>query len=389
MQGEERLIIKNFACIKNIDIELKRFTVFIGEQASGKSITCKAYFFLKHVFFGHVLETICYNSDVDISQVLNSTREEFEKFFPAYMWRNDTFTLEWRKQDIWLKIEHRKNASTIRISCSPLLTELYGKIHKRVNIESAKQRKEGIPIRVQRLELLLSTLVDYTKQLGFETVAYIPAGRSFFSTIQRTVFTLLAENKGIDPFLREFGKFYEQICDMVRFDEIDYAQARGRKIESVLKGKYKFEGKEHWLVCGNKTIRVADTSSGQQEALPLLLGLHSLASHRKQSSVVIEEPEAHLYPLAQQTIISLVYDLLGHEEKANRKCLLTTHSPYILACINNEIMKDDYKRRNDVAAYHLHDGVATDIFNKDTGLIYAKEFDEISFTIANDSSQEE
>ncbi len=37
----ERLIVKNFGAIKNIELELKKLTVFIGETGAGKSTIAK------------------------------------------------------------------------------------------------------------------------------------------------------------------------------------------------------------------------------------------------------------------------------------------------------------------------------------------------------------
>ncbi len=45
----ERLIIRNFAGIDEIDIELGRINIFIGAQASGKSICVKCLYFSKAV----------------------------------------------------------------------------------------------------------------------------------------------------------------------------------------------------------------------------------------------------------------------------------------------------------------------------------------------------
>jgi len=42
----QRLIIKNFGSIKDLDMEIKDFMVFIGPQASGKSTIAKAVYFL-------------------------------------------------------------------------------------------------------------------------------------------------------------------------------------------------------------------------------------------------------------------------------------------------------------------------------------------------------
>ena len=37
----EKIIVKDFGPIKDLDIEIKRFTVFIGTQGSGKSTISK------------------------------------------------------------------------------------------------------------------------------------------------------------------------------------------------------------------------------------------------------------------------------------------------------------------------------------------------------------
>ena len=44
----ERIIIKKFSCIDNLNAEFKQINIFIGPQASGKSITVKLLFFFKN-----------------------------------------------------------------------------------------------------------------------------------------------------------------------------------------------------------------------------------------------------------------------------------------------------------------------------------------------------
>jgi len=39
--AQEKLIVKNFGPIKEAELELGKVTVFIGEQASGKSVLAK------------------------------------------------------------------------------------------------------------------------------------------------------------------------------------------------------------------------------------------------------------------------------------------------------------------------------------------------------------
>jgi predicted ATPase len=54
---KERLTIKNFGKLKNIVIDFNRINIFIGEQATGKSLIAKVLFFCKS-FFEYYIEAI-------------------------------------------------------------------------------------------------------------------------------------------------------------------------------------------------------------------------------------------------------------------------------------------------------------------------------------------
>lgn len=45
----ERLIVRNFGPIKDVDIEIPRLLVFIGDQASGKSTLAKLIYIFKRI----------------------------------------------------------------------------------------------------------------------------------------------------------------------------------------------------------------------------------------------------------------------------------------------------------------------------------------------------
>jgi hypothetical protein len=123
---------------------------------------------------------------------------------------------------------------------------------------------------------------------------FIPAGRSFFSLLQKNIFRFLQTSNNIDPFLREFGMLYEDI-KQTGYDIPDEARAL---IHSILKGEYLYT--ENLLrIDDGRRIALEFLSSGQQEALPLpivfvyVISLH-LKSH-KVTNIYVEEPEAHLF----------------------------------------------------------------------------------------------
>jgi hypothetical protein len=53
--------------------------------------------------------------------------------------------------------------------------------------------------------------------------------------------------------------------------------------------------------------------------------------------LVIEEPEAHLFPASQREMIELVA-LAFNVTKAEMGVFLTTHSPYVLTTVNNLLL---------------------------------------------------
>lgn len=112
-------------------------------------------------------------------------------------------------------------------------------------------------------------------------------------------------------------------------------------LKNILKGGVafkvvNFEGNEKGLATQieskNFSIDLEDASSGQQESIWILLMIVYFLKNQIKPSIIIEEPEAHLFPEAQRDLTYLI-SLLANQQ--GNQVLLTTHSPYILASLNN------------------------------------------------------
>jgi len=103
-------------------------------------------------------------------------------------------------------------------------------------------------------------------------------------------------------------------------------------IKEILKADYTSESdgekiyfdEYHW-------VKLMYGSSGQQEALWILMLVFTVILEKKKSFIVIEEPEAHLFPTAQKDIIELISLMVNSTESC---VIITTHSPYILTSTN-------------------------------------------------------
>ena len=108
--------------------------------------------------------------------------------------------------------------------------------------------------------------------------------------------------------------------------------------ERILKGKYDYQnGDETIKINENEKVGLKDASSGQQEVLRILQGIFiATGTENRTEMMIVEEPEAHLFPLAQREIINAFALFLNTIQGG--KLIITTHSPYILACINILLM---------------------------------------------------
>jgi hypothetical protein len=232
-------------------------------------------------------------------------------------------------------------------------------------------------------------------------------GRSFFAYLQSSVFSFLSSNKAIDPFLTEFGQLYESIKRYQPRLRQDAAEKDTKKIiesliEDILCGVHIQEkGKDYFLTKDGRKIGIANSSSGQQEMLPLaiILGvLPFIGFSPVGSSVFVEEPEAHLFPTAQKRIVELLATVFNISRQPVQ-FVITTHSPYILTAFNNLLqaglvasnLRDADKEQLysivpqakvlkpcDVRAYSLVAGDISNICCEDTGLIATNIIDDVS-----------
>lgn len=104
-------------------------------------------------------------------------------------------------------------------------------------------------------------------------------------------------------------------------------------MNKILKSKYKVVGEEERLYFNDQNyVKLGYASSGQQEALWIILFIFRLILIGANFLTVIEEPETHLYPEAQNEMVKLMALLANVNQN---QIIITTHSPYILSAFNN------------------------------------------------------
>ena len=419
----EKLIIRTFCGIENIEIELKDITVLIGPQATGKSICAKSLFFFKN-FISDL--RLAVDDEKTKKEFDEGIKRQFEEYFPHQSWTSQ-FLLRYElldsenKLDLFIQI--KKSAKTnLRLTYSEIFKTVFDELtkqHKRILSTKTAEDTRNFNFDPE-FEFIADQVIN--KYLGTSFLGnqlFIPAGRSFFAILQISIFSFLATNTAIDPFLKSFGSFYENVKrfegrrrinreNPKRTKRQERRWAISKKVETlvseILKGEYVLErGKDFLVSVDGRRTNLANASSGQQETLPLALILKYLQVRtlsRRSYSVYIEEPEAHIFPAAQKKIIqliSLVYN--ASKENIPFQFLITTHSPYTLTALNNLIFagqlsaKFKGKKRQEVykvvdedmlldpeniECYSLRNGQSVSIISEETNLITSDVIDEVS-----------
>ena len=392
------LIIDKFLIFDHAEIDINKFTVFIGSQASGKSIAAKLIY-LFYLLPSAVATTVKIHKKKRF--LCDGMVKTFSAIFPKYIWSNQSFTITLITEYGDFSFSHTAGkALTFKVS------EYYDKLLKNIFLyQSKSNEQDNNPWEFE----FFFNLEDYIneKTWGFvnipNEIMFAPAGRSFFATLEQNVFSFLSNNLTIDYFLKKFGAQYS-FCKNAAFDhEIDENKYITDVCLKLLRGQYCRKNQKDYirekLVDGqNIDIEIKDCSSGQQELLPLLL----VCTNHAYSYLMIEEPETHIFPAAQSAIIQYLVSLqyLGKNQRA---FLFTTHSPYVLTTLNNlayaGYLEEKIKNKKDskkikildkiyslkerisadsLSAYHFDNGKVKNIIDKETGLINAEDLDKIS-----------
>lgn len=411
----ESIEINGFLTIDHAHFEIKKINILIGAQAHGKSVIAKLVYFFKNFFsdiFVASIQKLETKRDID-----KKCLAQFEQIFPRYSWANQDFSIVYKNGDYDISIVRTKsgNKYSLKLNYCKELADFHKNLkadYKKAldEFDSKIIREEKKQPRREMIfhETIFEKIIDSSFSFLFKRPIFIPASRSFFANLQKNIFSFLASNIEIDPFIKEFGARYEQSkrfhqADFIRRD--DGNELVGKKVDKLVSeivvGEYVYADEQDWISNQGKRTNLANASSGQQESLPMLLILKIwpfMFGKGNPITFFIEEPEAHLFPTSQKQIISLIstiYNAFGHT------FFITTHSPYILTAINNLVVgqdaydkalgdaeklarlekvlpKNELIRLEDVSAYTLNKGKLETIIDLENRLIGANLLDAVS-----------
>lgn len=363
-----KILIRNFGPIKDAEIHLNNnFQILIGSQASGKSTLCKIVYFCQKIR-DYTLDFLM-NSEQFTKNHKNEYFNNYLKFMTKQFIGCFGTTKHMKSFRITYLFDEKKieiclnNDGYVRFSFNDILKmEIYSLIEEasdmflnRLNNEVASIMDNITAIGVMKRHL---TEVLFSIFKNEAEIIYIPAGRSLLATMSEQLHDISVSE--MDLTMQEFVKliratksqFGTKIPEMVQnYTKTVKGQINNSAvthayelIKKILKADYvnDSDGEKiyfdeyHW-------VKLMYGSSGQQEALWILMLTLIIILENRRAFVVIEEPEAHLFPIAQKDMISLIALMVNATDS---RVIITTHSPYILTSSNILLYSEKVENNN-------------------------------------------
>jgi predicted ATPase len=439
-----KLIVKNFGPLKDIEIEVREMVTFIGAQASGKSTLAKLLSIFEDENF-RKNEKISFEDELKKYNILSYLKEDtfieysnsnniskpttpfnlnfssgiFTKATPAHL-------IEQLKKIInnpeLIPNDNERNEkfkSFIKESLN--YCGAYDKDFKRkvLTITSLKEQKIKIenlffsndndePLAEKHIDKILSilekehvfknylllyeTFVEIFPNIFLYDSIYIPSERNFLHLIAENTLGLINNNIQIPKHLLSVGQEYEKAIQTIKELPLTIIDKNF---------KYKREGKTSYIYHNeSEKVDLLESASGLQSIIPILLLVEYSKSLKEKYNFnfVVEEPELNLYPKAQHELIKYLVKNCLFERK---NLILTTHSPFVLASINNLLLAFDKGKTNpkevnkiikkeswldpkNFIAYELKNGKAKKIMDDKLGQIKENMIDGVSDSFADE-----
>lgn len=420
-----KILIKNLGPIDFFEQDVnEKLMILIGEQASGKSTIAKTIFFCKSISDEFKQYVISQENIVPLEHqtpyigFLKVLRTKFVEYFgttkhmPPFEIRYDLDNGEYVTIKLKSGYANFIFSTKLKEECEHLMKKLL-EYYKNLNIPNDflagldfalwSSQKDSLNKMINK-EISRIFGQDYTS-------IFVPAGRSLLST-NSEFFHVSTPNK-YDVIMNDFieriralqNQYSQRLEDIIEdkkkfsSENIDFASVKKATIlvRKILKGDYindKYGEKIYYS--DDKFVKLIQASSGQQESLWIVLLIFSIILNNQKVYMVIEEPEAHLFPTAQNEILELIMLMIN---ATSSQVIITTHSPYILSAANllmyssyvegknntdEDIIDHDYRMSvDDVTAYMLTNHKAVDIMDRESNMIEAEKIDDISEVINN------
>ncbi len=317
----ERLIVKSFGPVKDLDIIFKKVTLFIGDQGTGKSCVAKLFSMFKWIEKGlsqkkyklsyfeqynRFKTKLCAYHRIE-SFINENSYIKFEGNLYVFIYENGCFSVKDKNQDIngiskIMYVPAERSIVSVAENKSKLLKELPDSSEtfsdEFVNAKKFFQNGYNLPFEGLRFEYDSLNDTSWIHGAGYK-VRLTNASSGIQSSLPMCIVSEYLSSKISDK------------------EEIKLSKEEKDKLEK-------------------KVAEIMQNDEYSDSIKDMMIRQLSYANRYNRLINIVEEPELNLFPRSQMEVL---FSLISNNASFYENMLvLTTHSPYTLAIINTMIM---------------------------------------------------
>ena len=329
----KRLIVKNFGPIKDVDLDLKKINVFIGPQGSGKSSLAKIISFCswldkrrgdEGVYAGAYKRLMSYHNLKDYFQEDSQIYYQGDNIVYTYGWKSDQ-PMPVEGFEIGHSM-HENDKETIFFNLRPSVNPKVIYIPAERNFVSAVPNLQDY---VEADDSLHGFILDWfrakNKYSESSPLGLLNFGVKFFSEGPASNYLLHEDGKVLR--LNSSASGYQSVVPLIAM--IDWLS------DGIYKEEKPFSAAEEKKISDILSNLSGGTDSDMMQSLQNRLKGIVEGKVYTHTQFIVEEPCQNLFPEAQRDLIYYLISSLDHGK--NHRLVMTTHSPYVLASLNNLI----------------------------------------------------
>lgn len=375
----QRIVIKKFGPISDAEIPIKKTVVLIGENAIGKSTIIKLIatflWIEKALFRGTDKKWFEKENRLKASLLPYHRIENFLKEDSVIEYFGKAYTIKYAKNKISIDSQPNNNYQLPQIMYVPaernfltylrttkdLKSEGALQDFEREHFNAANNLKGTLPLPIGNFE------IEYNKRHEM----------------------LYVKNKNNKIKITEAASGLQSSVPLFLVsDYLSKLVQNNDNNEAMTSGDIRAFEKEI-----NKILNDKNLSEKQKQITISKISALSKKFNKKAFVNIVEEPEQNLFPVSQMQMIKSLVSICNQNEDS--KLIISTHSPYILASINNLILaekagqkhhdkviskmpKDLWLNYDNVCAGLVEKGKVTEIIDKEFDLIQQEQLDSVS-----------
>lgn len=408
MKYKSQLIIKHFGAIKDINIDVNKINVIIGNQSSGKSTIAKVLSFCQWVEKRYIIEGKFNYTIEDMFQNFHRIGDEY--------FSKETY-IEYNTEALKISFDYKK-----KIKIDSKDKNRYYK-SKNLYIPAERNFATTIPNLGRYNETndnIMNLLYDWNdakkQYVKAKNILNLDLSFSYNEKDEEDYIHFISEfGKPTKMPLRYASSGLQSITPLViLFDYLtDIFYKKEKPLSPFEKLLIETREEEFNIMVKNININFEKINKSDFNETKLILKRIEELSKKIQtidfntkltltnniseyhfSRLIIEEPEQNLYPETQKELLYYLLRIIINSER-DHQLVLTTHSPFILYSLNNCMMgylikeqmpKNEQKELKSqsswidpelVSIWQLERGELISIKEEDTRVIGAHSFDEI------------